>query len=46
MIGRDEAVRTIAADLIADRFVTIIGPGGMENDRSGVRLSRDARRIR
>lgn len=29
MIGRDEAVRTIAADLIADRFVTIIGPGGM-----------------
>ena len=29
MIGREEAVRTIAADLIADRFVTIIGPGGM-----------------
>jgi predicted ATPase/DNA-binding winged helix-turn-helix (wHTH) protein len=29
MVGRDEAVRTIAADLIADRFVTIIGPGGM-----------------
>jgi DNA-binding winged helix-turn-helix (wHTH) protein len=29
MIGRDEVVRTIAADLIADRFVTIIGPGGM-----------------
>jgi predicted ATPase len=29
MVGRDEAVRTIAADLISDRFVTIIGPGGM-----------------
>ena len=29
MVGRDEAVRTIAADLIAERFVTIIGPGGM-----------------
>jgi predicted ATPase/DNA-binding winged helix-turn-helix (wHTH) protein len=29
MVGRDEAVRTICADLLADRFVTIIGPGGM-----------------
>lgn len=29
MVGRDKAVRTISADLIADRFVTIIGPGGM-----------------
>ncbi len=29
MVGRDDAVRTIAADLIADRFVSIIGPGGM-----------------
>ncbi len=29
MVGRDEAVRTIVADLIADRFVTLIGPGGM-----------------
>lgn len=29
MVGREEAVRTIAADLIADRFVTIIGPGGI-----------------
>jgi predicted ATPase/DNA-binding winged helix-turn-helix (wHTH) protein len=29
MVGRDEAVRTIAADVIAERFVTIIGPGGM-----------------
>ncbi len=29
MVGRDDAVRAIAADLIADRFVTVIGPGGM-----------------
>jgi predicted ATPase/DNA-binding winged helix-turn-helix (wHTH) protein len=29
MVGRDETVRTIAADLIADRFVTIMGPGGI-----------------
>jgi predicted ATPase/DNA-binding winged helix-turn-helix (wHTH) protein len=29
MVGREETVRTIAADLIAERFVTIIGPGGM-----------------
>jgi predicted ATPase/DNA-binding winged helix-turn-helix (wHTH) protein len=29
MVGRDDAVRTIAADLIAERFVTVIGPGGM-----------------
>lgn len=29
MIGRDDTVRTIAADLRVDRFVTIVGPGGM-----------------
>ena len=29
MVGRDVTVSTIAADLIADRFVTIIGPGGI-----------------
>jgi predicted ATPase/DNA-binding winged helix-turn-helix (wHTH) protein len=29
MIGRDDTVRTIAADLRIDRFVTIVGPGGM-----------------
>ncbi|HEY6644486.1 ATP-binding protein [Povalibacter sp.] len=29
MIGRDETVRAIAADLRTDRFVTIVGPGGM-----------------
>lgn len=29
MIGRDRTVRTVMADLIVDRFVTLIGPGGM-----------------
>lgn len=29
MIGRDATVGTIAADLRVDRFVTIVGPGGM-----------------
>lgn len=29
MIGRDETLRTIATDLRIDRFVTIVGPGGM-----------------
>jgi predicted ATPase/DNA-binding winged helix-turn-helix (wHTH) protein len=29
MVGRDESVRSIGEDLIAERFVTIIGPGGM-----------------
>jgi len=29
MVGRDEAVRAIAADLVAHRFLTVVGPGGM-----------------
>jgi predicted ATPase/DNA-binding winged helix-turn-helix (wHTH) protein len=29
MIGRDENVRAISAELMARRFVTIVGPGGM-----------------
>jgi predicted ATPase/DNA-binding winged helix-turn-helix (wHTH) protein len=29
MRGRDDAVRTITADIRKDRFVTIVGPGGM-----------------
>src|SRR4051794_12416151 len=29
MVGRDELTRTIAADLIARRFLTIVGPGGV-----------------
>lgn len=29
MVGRDDTVSMIAADLRTDRFVTIVGPGGM-----------------
>lgn len=29
MIGREQIVHTIGADLVAERFITIIGPGGM-----------------
>ena len=29
MVGRDEAVRAVAADLMAHRFLTIVGPGGI-----------------
>lgn len=29
IIGRDDAVRKIATDLLAERFVTVAGPGGM-----------------
>jgi predicted ATPase/DNA-binding winged helix-turn-helix (wHTH) protein len=29
MVGRDAAVKEIAAQLLADRFVTIVGPGGV-----------------
>ena len=39
MVGRDEAVRTVAADLVADRFVTIIGPGGMGKTTVAISVS-------
>lgn len=29
MIGRDQVVHAIRADLIAERFITVIGPGGV-----------------
>ncbi|HEY6644490.1 ATP-binding protein [Povalibacter sp.] len=29
MVGREDVVRTIVADLWTDRFVTIVGPGGV-----------------
>ena len=29
MIGREQIVRSIGADLVSERFITIIGPGGM-----------------
>jgi predicted ATPase/DNA-binding winged helix-turn-helix (wHTH) protein len=39
MVGRDEAVRAIVSDLIADRFVSIIGPGGMGKTTVAVRVA-------
>jgi len=39
MVGRDVAVRTVAADLLADRFVTVIGPGGMGKTTVAVSVS-------
>lgn len=29
MVGREQVVRAIGSDLIAERFITVIGPGGM-----------------
>jgi len=29
MVGRDEAVQTISAQLLGQRFVTVVGPGGI-----------------
>jgi predicted ATPase/DNA-binding winged helix-turn-helix (wHTH) protein len=29
IVGREDSIRTVSADLLIDRFVTIIGPGGM-----------------
>lgn len=39
MVGRDESVRAIGEDLIAERFVTIIGPGGMGKTTVAVALA-------
>lgn len=39
MVGREAEVRTIAADLIADRFVTVIGPGGMGKTTAAVSVA-------
>jgi predicted ATPase/DNA-binding winged helix-turn-helix (wHTH) protein len=43
MVGRDETVRTIADDLIADRFVTVIGPGGIGKTTVAVSVARAMR---
>jgi predicted ATPase/DNA-binding winged helix-turn-helix (wHTH) protein len=29
MVGRDEAIRNLSTQLVAERFVTIVGPGGI-----------------
>ena len=39
MVGREETVRVIAADLIGERFVTIIGPGGMGKTTTAVAVA-------
>src|SRR5262249_13780071 len=39
MVRRDAAERTSAADLLADRFVTVVGPGGMGKTTVAVSVS-------
>jgi predicted ATPase/DNA-binding winged helix-turn-helix (wHTH) protein len=41
MVGRDQIVRSIGADLIAERFVTIIGPGGMGKTTVAIAVAHD-----
>jgi predicted ATPase/DNA-binding winged helix-turn-helix (wHTH) protein len=41
MIGREQVVRAIGADLIAERFVTIIAPGGMGKTTVALAVAHD-----
>ena len=41
MVGRDQVVRSIGDDLIAERFVTIIGPGGMGKTTVAIAVAHD-----
>lgn len=41
MVGREQIVRCIGADLIAERFITIIGPGGMGKTTVAVAVAHD-----
>jgi predicted ATPase/DNA-binding winged helix-turn-helix (wHTH) protein len=41
MVGREDCVRAIAADLAASRFVTIIGPGGVGKTTVAVAVAHD-----
>ncbi len=43
MVGREQIVRSIGADLIAERFVTIIGPGGMGKTTVAIAVAHDMR---
>lgn len=43
MIGRTDVIRSITADLLTDRFVTIIGPGGMGKTTVAVAVAQAAR---
>ncbi|HEY5759489.1 MAG TPA: winged helix-turn-helix domain-containing protein [Steroidobacter sp.] len=41
MIGREQIVRDVGDDLIAERFITIIGPGGMGKTTVAVAVAHD-----
>src|SRR5690606_8663003 len=43
MVGREQIVRSIGACLIAERFVTIIGPGGMGKTTVAIAAAHDMR---
>jgi predicted ATPase/DNA-binding winged helix-turn-helix (wHTH) protein len=39
MVGRDETVQTISAQLAAERFVTIVGPGGIGKTTAAISVA-------
>lgn len=41
MVGREQIVRDIGDDLIAERFITIIGPGGMGKTTVAIAVAHD-----
>jgi predicted ATPase/DNA-binding winged helix-turn-helix (wHTH) protein len=41
MVGREQMVRDIGEDLIAERFITIIGPGGMGKTTVAIAVAHD-----
>ncbi|WP_129779791.1 ATP-binding protein [Peristeroidobacter soli] len=41
MVGREHMVREIGEDLIAERFITIIGPGGMGKTTVAIAVAHD-----
>jgi predicted ATPase/DNA-binding winged helix-turn-helix (wHTH) protein len=41
MVGREQVVRAIGADLIAERFITIISPGGMGKTTVAIAVAHD-----
>jgi predicted ATPase/DNA-binding winged helix-turn-helix (wHTH) protein len=41
MVGREQIVRAVGADLLAERFITIIGPGGMGKTTVAIAVAHD-----